>query len=373
MSSQSSPKSKKQEPKIGRTIWEDLRHGDIKHTLTRDLKELKEFYIDHERKERLKQMGVVKRWVFTAFWLLKSMFFKLTPARRILLVIAIILSSQMGNVQYEGEDVRVVSQFNFIGFFLLLVVLMLELKDKLLARDELKAGRAIQIALLPDRQPLMPGWDIWLFTRPANDVGGDLVDYLHLDENRLSLVLGDVAGKGLPAALLMSKLQATIRALAPDQPSIDVLGMKLNQIFCRDSLPQRFATLVYLELSDQTGRIRYLNAGHMPPILVRRSQVTEMGKGAPAIGLSINSVFSTKEIDLDSNDLLVIYSDGLTEALDEQRVMFGEAKLSQLLKTTSGMTAEAVGKFLLLEVTNFVGEAHWHDDLSLVLIRKIAA
>src|SRR5512138_3275825 len=92
-------------------------------------------------------------------------------------------------------------------------VLMLELKDKLLARSELEAGRTVQLALMPDRPPVVPGWDIWLYSRSANDVGGDLVDYLQIDPQRLGVMLGDVAGKGLPAALLMAKLQATLRAL----------------------------------------------------------------------------------------------------------------------------------------------------------------
>ena len=104
--------------------------------------------------------------------------------------------------------------FPTLGIAILLFILMLELKDKLLAREELEAGRAVQRALMPDSGPTIPGWDVSLFTRSANDVGGDLVDYVPLDDQRNGLVLGDVAGKGLPAALLMAKLQSTLRALA---------------------------------------------------------------------------------------------------------------------------------------------------------------
>src|SRR2546425_3758516 len=110
---------------------------------------------------------------------------------------------------------------------------MLELKDKLLARDEIEIARQVQLALLPSRHPQPDGWSLWSFMRPANDVGADLVDYIELPEGRLGVVLGDVAGEGLGAALLTAKLQATLRALVPPCPALSGLGPQMNDILHR--------------------------------------------------------------------------------------------------------------------------------------------
>jgi len=137
-----------------------------------------------------------------------------------------------------------------------LFIIALELKDKLHAKSELEEGRAVQKALMPETIPDVAGWDIWLYTKPANDVCGDLLDFLKLSEEKVCISIGDVAGKGLSAALLMAKLQSTIRAIVPDYNSLMELGEKINRIFCRDSLPKLFASLVYVELDVTSGKIK---------------------------------------------------------------------------------------------------------------------
>ena len=134
--------------------------------------------------------------------------------------------------------------------------------------------------------------DIWIHTHPANDVGGDLVDYLPVGEGRLGLSLGDVAGKGLGAALFMAKLQATLRALAPGRESIPALGAKLSGIFDRDGLPNRFTSLVYLEIASDSGEIRFLNAGHMPPLHLTAAGITELPRGGAALGILKQATFT---------------------------------------------------------------------------------
>ena len=124
-----------------------------------------------------------------------------------------------------------------------------------------------------------------MFTRPANTVGGDLVDFMKLEKDKYYLALGDVAGKGLGAALLMSKLQSTLRALAQGINNLENLGSKINQIFHRDSLPNKFASLVYLEAGANNGNIRMLNAGHFQPLIVKYPEIIETEKGAAAIGI----------------------------------------------------------------------------------------
>lgn len=346
--------------KFGKAVLDDLRRGGLKRTLRRDLKDLYHFYLDEDRQAQLAAMNRFKRGIFRLAWLLKSLILKLTPIRRILLLVCLVLF-------FYGEF----SFLSIVSLIILLLILMLELKDKLLALDELQIGRAVQLALLPDRNPSVPGWEIWLFTRPANDVGGDLVDYLLVGEDRLGVVLGDVTGKGLAAALLMAKLQGTLRALAPDSESLPELGARMNRILCRDGLPNRFATLVYLELEPDSGLLRVLNAGHPPPIALRCAGVEKLPPVAPLLGFLPEANYTDQSIELQPGDLLLVYSDGLTEACNDQGDFFGDERLPALLPQLQGLSAEAAGDRLLAEFELFVGDEYRSDDLSLVLLKRL--
>lgn len=179
-----------------------------------------------------------------------------------------------------------------------------------------------------------------------------------------------MAGKGLGAALLMSKLQSTLRAVAPDYRSLSDLGQRINLIFCRDSLPNKFATLVYLELTQNSGKVRLLNAGHLPPLVLRNGKLEELAHGAPALGLIKISKFEEQEIELDPGDLLVVYSDGVTEARNERDEFFGDQRLKAVIGKSAGISPDRVGERILAEVDAFEGEAPRSDDLSLVLIKR---
>jgi len=357
------------EPKIRRVLLDDLRQGDFIGTVRRDFKELKEFMLDEERQKRLAEMKRFHRWLHMLWWLLKSLFFKLTPARRLLLVIGLVL---LWSFRFETrtQNINVSLDLTLFGGLVLLFVLMLELKDKLIARKELEAGRAVQLALMPERSPRIPGWSMWLFTRSANEVGGDLVDFIRIDENRFGVALGDVAGKGLRAALLMAKLQATLRALVPDAVSLSKLGTKLNQIFARDSIPTIFASLVYLEGQSDSGLVRVLNAGHFPPLVIRGDRIEKMDRGGAALGILHTATFAEQQIHLGRGDLLFIYSDGVTEARNERGDYFGEQRLFGFIPQIRGLRTEQLGERLVAEVDRFMGQARANDDLSIALLRR---
>ena len=246
---------------------------------------------------------------------------------------------------------------------------MLELKDKLLAKDELEAGRKVQRALTPERSPKVDGWSIWLFTRPANEVGGDLVDYLKLN-GRVAIILADVAGKGLHAALLMAKLQATIRALAADFDSLSKLCTKINTIFCRDSLPNIFASMVYLEIKPNDSQVRFVNAGHFPPLLIKNGEVKETQKSNSAIGLIKDFIYNEDIITMEKGEMLIAYSDGITEARNEYGQFFEKERLLKILPKLSQHKFEDVGETIVYEINRFVGDAPVNDDLSLLIIKK---
>ena len=335
---------------------------DFMSSLRQDFSELKESFLDENQKKRLESMKRFQRFFYLCTWLTKILFQKLTRTRKLLLILG------LGLIFISRNQTD--SNGYIVGGGLLLFIIMLELKDKLLAKDELLAGRAVQDALLPDENPKIPGWDVWLFTRSANDVGGDLVDYLKIDDQRFGLALGDVAGKGLPAALFSAKLQATLRALAPDFRSLAKLGQKINEIFHRDGLPNRFASLVYLEIKTDSGSVNLLNAGHMPPVFLKEGRVEEMSKGNSALGLTTNSKYDEQKFTLQNSETLIIYSDGLSEARNEQGEFYGTQQFFQLLSDFAELSSAEIGKKILFEIDHFIGSASVHDDLSLVILKR---
>lgn len=352
-----------QEPKIGKIIVDDIRRGGFFSNMKLEFRELNEFMLTTQRKEQLQKMNRIKRWFFITWWLLKSMFFKLTPTRRILLLVAIVFLIR--NTQTGNENASYI-----IGGLILIFIIMLELKDKLTAKEELEAGHAIQKALMPERSPKVPGWNLWLFTRSANEVGGDLLDFQKVTDDRYGFALGDVAGKGLKAALLSAKLQATLRALADDYPSLRELGVKLNKLFFRDRVPAIFASVVYAEIKPNDGLIRVLNAGHFQPIIVRSNTIEKMEKGGPALGIVPDAQYDEQKTILAIGDAIIFYSDGLSEARNQMGEDFGEKRLTSLLRSLIQYSAEQIGERIISEVDRFVGKAKTHDDLTIIVVKR---
>jgi sigma-B regulation protein RsbU (phosphoserine phosphatase) len=352
-------------------IWNEVHRTGLKRTIDRTFVELQQFYLTAHSRDQLEGMRKGRRTIYLVVWLLKSLVLRLTPARRVLLALSFFLMWQATSFEHHGDTTQISIRFPLLGIVTLLFILMLELKDKLLARDELEAGRSVQLALMPDPSPTIPGWDVWLFTRSANDVGGDLVDFLPLGEQRFGIVLGDVAGKGLPAALLMAKLQSTLRALAADESSLAELGQKMNRILCRDGLPNRFATMVYLDVGARSGWVRVLNAGHLPPLVLRGTTLEELPNGAMALGMFPDATFSEQRVDLADGEVLIVFSDGLTEAMNGNDEFFGDERLQARLPALARMAAQDIGTQVVAAVDEFVGDARPHDDLSLVVLRRI--
>jgi len=352
-----------------RTVLADVRRRGVRREIGGTLSGIEAFYLTDEDRRALAAMKPLKRLAHRVWWLLKSLLFRLTPARRVMLAAALVMIiSGVNQIQFQQFIIGV--RFPWLGTLLLVGVLMLELKDKLVARDELEAGRAVQLAFLPDRTPAVPGWDVWLHTTPANDVGGDVIDYLRIDDRRHAVALGDVAGKALPAALLMVKLQATLRALVPQFDTLSGLGAGVNRILARDGLPSRFASLVYVELSEHSGEVRLLNAGHMPPLVVRGRLVDWMPHGSVVLGILPDAEFPEQRVTLDPGDLLVVYSDGVSEAMNEAGDFFGDERLRSVVSLGAGLPVDELGQRILGAVQAFVGEAPPHDDLSLMVLKR---
>lgn len=350
-------------------VTADIRRRGLQRTIARGFSGIEAFYLTEEDRRHLATLPGVRRFFRRIWWLVSSLLGKLTPARRIMLAAALLfLIGGRGDMQIGRLNIEF--RFTILGSFLLIVLLMLELKDKLVARDELESGRAVQLALMPGHSPEIPGWQVWLYTEPANDVGGDLVDHLQIDGQRHFVALGDVAGKALPAALLSVKLQATLRALAPNFERLGDLGGALNRILHRDGLPSRFASLAYLELTAGSGRVRVLNAGHMPPLVLRGGEITAMERGSMVLGLIPEARFGEQMLDVGVGDTVVIYSDGVSEAMNEAQDFFGDERLTAAIQRAAEAPVDRVGQTVLDAVADFVGEAVRSDDISLIVARR---
>ncbi len=330
--------------------------------------DVREFYLSPEEQEKLKKKGFVIRWLLLAWWTLGSMIKRLSPVRGVFLVVGLVLLLGLFQINGKGGD----SNFSVPGGLIILFILMLELKDKIIAKDELKEGRAIQTMLMPPSNPVFPGWSIWLYSIPANDVGGDLIDYLQLDTDRAMVALGDVAGKGLPAALMMARIQSTLHALAPEFPDIPALAGRVNDILCRDGIKSRFASLLYAVLNAGNDEISFVNGGHFPPVVVRKNRVHELEKGGIALGLRPGTSYKQQELSLDAGELLVVYSDGLTEAQNEAGEFFGNERALAVFKQLYGMDAPKAGETILKEFKKFAEDTPPSDDLSLMILTRIA-
>lgn len=346
----------------------DLRGKSFTERVRREFRDLRDAMLTDEQRARLRRHWAPLRWALGGFWLMRRLLMSLTPTRKVLLIIGLVLS--LARITVQSDRMNTDGGIAPAGLILILFVLMLELKDKLLARHELEDGHAVQRALMPERSPAVSGWRLWLFTRPANEVGGDLVDFVRLDRGRSALVIGDVAGKGLKAALLTAKLQATLRAFIPESPSLVDLVSRVNAVFRRDALPQVFASVACACIEEGKGAVEIVNAGHPPPLVVRLNSVEQLAKGGPALGLIDSAQFGRQAVDLAPGEIVLIYSDGLIETRNGAGEFFGEEKLRTMLAGSCESSAGELGDRLVEACDRFQGDAPAHDDLSLVILQR---
>ncbi len=330
----------------------DLRH---------DIKELREFYLTDQRKQELRGKNPLSKTLHSIVWMLEELLERLSTHRKILLAFGflfIILADPNSGA------------LRIVGLLALLLIVMLELKDKIIAKDELIAGHKIQSELMPERTPYIPGYSAWIYSSPAFDVGGDLVDYQKISDSKYCLALGDIAGKGLSAALILAKLQATLRALAPDFYSLADFGNKVNQIFFRDGIKRSFASLFYMKIDTDKNSISAINAGHLPPVILKNDTIEELPKGNTALGIINNNSYNEFEINLSSGDYLIVFSDGITEAKNPYGQFLGKEDFFEILKEKKRDNVELFGEAVLEKISDFIGDTPSHDDLSIIILKR---
>lgn len=244
-----------------------------------------------------------------------------------------------------------------------------EEKDRL--EFELELSSKVQQALLPQQVPDIPGLELAAFSRPADIVGGDYFDFFRFRDKAHGLVIGDVAGKGMSASLLMASLQASLRTLAPDYDSPAEVVRRLNQLFCHNIHLSKFVTLFLAHYDPQTQNLSYCNAGHNPPLLCRaRSNGKEpflwLDPTGAAIGLVEEFQFGVETVRLAPGDVLLLYTDGVTEAIDPQEEEFGQGRLAELVRQNSDGSAQELVREVRQGLQEFSHGQAPADDTTIV-------
>ena len=235
-------------------------------------------------------------------------------------------------------------------------------------RLELDEAREIQRRLMPRRMPHLAGFSLANAWQPARGVSGDYLAAFKLNETHAALCVADVAGKGFPAALLMSNMQAALKSLTADGVSPSELCTRLNQFMCENTPLSKFVSCFYGDLDLARRALTFSNAGHNPPLLMgRNGQCTSLDEGGCVIGAFGGSQYAERQIQLDSGDKLVLFTDGVTEARSTSGEEFGESRLQECLRSYRGHSAAELRTIILNEVTRFCG-SNFDDDAALMVL-----
>jgi serine phosphatase RsbU (regulator of sigma subunit)/pSer/pThr/pTyr-binding forkhead associated (FHA) protein len=237
---------------------------------------------------------------------------------------------------------------------------------------DLQQAAEIQRGILPGKAPTLPGLDLAGHNAASRTVGGDYYDFLPYDDGRVAVVLGDVAGKGMSAALLMSNLQARVQILAEYPSDLGVLMSRLDQSIAANCPSNRFITLFFGVIEPEAGRLLYCNAGHNPPLIVHGSgEVERLKAEGTVLGILPELGYVERNHPFDAGDLIAIYSDGVTEAESPQGEEFGEERLAKLLTDMRTEPAETIVQGVLGAVKEFTADAPPADDITLVIARRL--
>ena len=301
------------------------------------------------------------------FW---SVLRKLSPPRRLFLLFTMLLALlSLVDFHFLFITRELEAMLAFGG---LLILLILVIADHISMKRDIEIAREIQRWLVPRRAPEVPGVDIAFATRPAKTIGGDYYDaFRRATDGPLLITVADVSGKSVPAAMLMATFQGSLRALAGGSGTLSELAVGLNRQVCANSQHGRFTTAFIAELDPATGDLRFLSAGHSPPILKRLDGKFERldSENIP-LGIELKEIYKTGVTRLEAGDLLVIYTDGVTEARNDDQEQFGEARLLSLLQAVGQEGSAHTLSNIMHVLDDFVGGAAQHDDITCLIVRR---
>ena len=377
-----------------RSFFEQYTQGltpaDFQKLFTRDTPEAYRYFSRTIDQAAIDAMPWYRRGFIRLRLLFIAFTMRLSPARRTLYGVGIV-AALIGLLQlFRGFGVQDVLLFPLhvylplpqwvrgtmwlvLGFLIVNLLILMEVADRLSLKGDLEIARDIQLAMLPEGLHRAGDAVMCGVTQPANTVGGDFYDILERPDGRIVIALGDVSGKGSPAALLMALLLAMLRTLVDEGLETSRLVARLNVQVERHSPSSRFITFFYGLYDPDSGRLQFVNAGHLPPILRRRDgrveRVGSAGHGF-ALGMFNKATYETHEITLTPGDLLVLYSDGITEAEDARGRAFEESGIEAVLANISTDAPDVIGRALLAAAQKHAGDRRLADDLTALVLKR---
>jgi phosphoserine phosphatase RsbU/P len=360
-------------------FWQRISEGrqidELWSHFTADARASYGFYMKESDAEELQGQHGIRRWFRIAKILFWSLLMKLTPARRVLLLVASVLLVMSGPKFQFGKNFTFDFNFEVVAAFVFLLLLSLELADKVTMKRDLEIAREIQTWLVPSKPPEVASADIAFATRPQNSVAGDYYDAFYPnpeDREKLMVVIADVAGKSVPAALLMATLQASLRTIAGENAALADLVARLNRYACAHSLNGlRFTTAVLGEYNPISRKFTYVNAGHNAPILRRANGSFEiLDVGGLPLGIRSDETFETATLELKPGDALIFFTDGVVEAFNVAGEEFGNERWLSAIRNLPDGDAQQSLEFLMKRVDEFVGATRQSDDITCLVFRS---
>jgi len=354
-----------------RRFWQRVSEGrqidDLWSQFVADARSSYGFYDRDVDWEEIHKLSPWRRPLHVARQFFWALLLKMSPARRVLLLIAFVMLAMS---IFNSE-----TRFEVLAVMLFVLLLSLELADKVTMKRDLEIAREIQTWLVPSQPPEVPGANIAFATRPQNSVAGDYYDAFYPnpeDGEKLMVVIADVAGKSVPAALLMATLQASLRTIAGENAPLADLVARLNRYACAHSLNGlRFTTAVLSEYNPASRRLTYVNAGHNAPILRRANGTLEtLEAGGLPLGIRLDRQYETAFIELRPGDALIFFTDGVVEAFNESGEEFGNERWLGAIRNLPDWDAQQTLQFLMKRVDDFVGATRQADDITCLIFRS---
>ena len=354
----------------------DLTARDLQRVFTRETRDMVSFFTQGTSQAEATQKELLRHPFRNARQFFMAFAMRLTAARRMLYAGAIVLfvlglvdglSPDPGEPIWDNGLVKLLLAFGLIH-----LILLLEVADRLTLKHELNVARDIQRAMLPAGTLMVGTVEAHGETQPANTVGGDFYDILPRADGHVLVILGDVAGKGTPAALLMALFLAMTRTLLDEALPPAGLALRLNEQLMRHSPRSRFITAFIGLVDPRTGEVRYVNAGQNPPLVRRASGRLEwLAPTGMALGLSRKASYDEATFTLSAGDVLVAYSDGITEAESPNGASFEEDGLRVLADQMDGMRAGDIARVVIDAVKTHTDDSTLFDDLTVLVCRRV--
>jgi serine phosphatase RsbU (regulator of sigma subunit) len=353
----------------------DVTERGLRELIEQDTADTVRFFTREVDLAGLTSLPWYRRYPRAAWRIFLHIAFRLSPARRLVFAAAVpvLAVAWIGVLVRWLTDLRVYLAYDslLIAATGLFALLALELKDKLALKGDLEVARQIQFGLLPFEPVARAGAFVSASMRPANTVGGDYFDVIELDEHRIAVTVGDVAGKGMPAALLMALLQGSLRTLITAGLRGPELMAKLNDHLCANIPSNRLVTLFYAEYDTLTGELAYVNAGHNAPFILRAGGTLDR---MPATGVALGIVpaarFEAVLTRLEPGERVFLYTDGVTEAFDARDTEYGEPRLALRLDDSRQLSDRALIDAVRQDVLGFCGAVRPRDDMTFMVLTR---